>query len=65
MGAFILGVVVGSVAIGIYRRIEERIDEENDLELAERMRRYMIELEARTKSMAPAPKPASKRKTAK
>lgn len=65
VGSFILGVIVGSVAIGIYRRMEERLDEENDLELAERMRRYMMELEARTKEMAPAPKVAPKRKTAK
>ncbi len=64
-GSFILGVIVGSLAIGIYRRMEERLDEENDMELAERMRRYMGELEARTAKIAPTPKAAPKNKAPK
>lgn len=62
--SFLLGVAVGALGVAVFRRMEERLEEENDVELAERMRRYMTELEARTEQLTQK-KATAKRSTAK
>ena len=58
VGSFLLGVLVGSLGVAMYRRIEEHMEEESEADLAERMSRHLDELEARAEGKPSPAKPS-------